>query len=41
MARISSFAGSDRGVTGGGELFGGNGHIAMLAPGRNGLTAKS
>jgi hypothetical protein len=37
MARISSFAASAGDVTGSGELFGGNGRIAVLAAGRNGL----
>jgi hypothetical protein len=37
MARTSSFVASDRAVTGGGEFFDGNGGIAMLALGRNGL----
>jgi hypothetical protein len=37
MARISSFAASAGNVTGGGELFGGDGRITRLAAGRNGL----
>ena len=37
MARTSYFVASDRDVTGGGEFFGGNGRMTMLAPGRNGL----